>query len=153
MRVLALDIATNVGWAAGDGTKYYTVYGSHSFWSAERDHGALSYRFCLWLADKITEWQPDLVAIERGFFRGPMSYHLTGLVWDANRTAYTRGIPRVEYPPTTIKKFITGSGKSDKHDVMTAVADRGFRPETDHEADAIALLLLALDRAQQKEAA
>jgi Holliday junction resolvasome RuvABC endonuclease subunit len=152
MRVLALDIATNVGWAVGDGSRQGTHCGTQRLNSAG-DLGRMSHYFGLFLADLITTWEPDLIAIERGFFRGPMSYHLTGLIWDAHRVGYVRGVPRVEFPPATIKKFICGSGKASKDDVLTEIIVRGFYPHNDHEADALALLLLALDRAQQKEAA
>jgi Holliday junction resolvasome RuvABC endonuclease subunit len=156
LRVLALDIATSVGFAAGDGTRAATWYGTHRLTRGD-DLGRLSHLFGLWLADQITTWEPELIAIERGFFRGPASYQLSGMIWDAHRIAYIRGVPRVEYPPLSIKKFITGTAKADKDAVIAAVNKRGFGnlgPRlSDHEADAIALLLLALDRAQQKEAA
>jgi Holliday junction resolvasome RuvABC endonuclease subunit len=151
MRVLALDIATNVGWAAGDGTDIGTTCGALTFGGFAHDYGWMSHSFSNWLADQITTWEPELVAIERGFFRGPMSYHLSGMIWDAHRVAYVRGIPRVEYAPLAIKKFIAGTAKASKGDVINAVFQRlGKRVRNDHEADAIALLLLALDRAAEQ---
>jgi crossover junction endodeoxyribonuclease RuvC len=152
LRVLALDIATNVGWAVGDGTPRGTHCDTRRL-TGTSDLGRMSHHFGIFLADQITTWEPDLIAIERGFFRGPMSYHLSGLIWDAHRIGYVRGVPRVEFPPSTIKKFICGSGKASKDDVQIEVIRRGFYPVNDHESDAIALLLLALDRAQTKVAA
>jgi Holliday junction resolvasome RuvABC endonuclease subunit len=150
MRVLALDIALSTGWAAGDGTKEGTTYGTHLFAGMNTDLGRLSHFFAQWVADKITEWEPDLLAIERGFFRGPASYQLSGMIWDAHRVAYIRGVPRVEYTPLAIKKFITGTAKADKDAVFDAVWAHAFPVRTDHEADALALLLLALDRAAEQ---
>ena len=49
------------------------------------------------------------------------------------------GIPVTEYPPTTIKKAVTSSGRADKGQVRTMVtALVGQAPENDHVADATA---------------
>lgn len=49
------------------------------------------------------------------------------------------GIAVTEYPPTTIKKAVTSSGRADKGQVRTMVtALVGQEPENDHVADATA---------------
>ena len=48
-------------------------------------------------------------------------------------------------PVGTIKRFATGKGNADKHAVLAAVTARGFRPADDNEADAIAILLWAME--------
>ena len=48
-------------------------------------------------------------------------------------------------PVGTIKRFIAGKGNADKAAVITAVRERGFRPADDNEADAIAILLWAIE--------
>ena len=48
-------------------------------------------------------------------------------------------------PVGTIKRFITGRGNADKAAVMSAVRERGYSPADDNEADAIAILLWALE--------
>ena len=45
----------------------------------------------------------------------------------------------------TIKLHVTGKGNADKQAMMAAVRARGFRPADDNEADALAILLWALD--------
>ena len=55
-------------------------------------------------------------------------------------------IPYKGFAPVTIKKFITGSGKSDKEDIIVAVNALGFDIDDDNVADATALLMMALDR-------
>lgn len=55
-------------------------------------------------------------------------------------------IPYKGFAPVTIKKFITGTGKSDKAAVIEAVKALGFDPYDDNVADSIALLMLGLDR-------
>jgi Holliday junction resolvasome RuvABC endonuclease subunit len=48
-------------------------------------------------------------------------------------------------PVGTIKRFIAGKGNADKKAVIEAVRARGFRPNDDNEADAIAILLWAVE--------
>jgi Holliday junction resolvasome RuvABC endonuclease subunit len=48
-------------------------------------------------------------------------------------------------PVGTIKRFITGKGNADKQAVIDAVRARGFQPKDDNEADAIAILLWAIE--------
>jgi Holliday junction resolvasome RuvABC endonuclease subunit len=53
--------------------------------------------------------------------------------------------PYVEAPPSTLKKFITGSGKAEKGMVMLEVFKRfGFSPATNNIADAYSLAVLGL---------
>jgi Holliday junction resolvasome RuvABC endonuclease subunit len=48
-------------------------------------------------------------------------------------------------PVGTIKRFIAGKGNADKAAVIDAVRQRGFAPVDDNEADAIAILLWAIE--------
>ena len=48
-------------------------------------------------------------------------------------------------PVGTIKRFATGKGNADKAAMIAAVRGRGFEPADDNEADAIAILLWALE--------
>lgn len=43
-----------------------------------------------------------------------------------------------------IKKFMTGKGNATKEEMIAAARQKGFNPETDDEADAIAIMLLAI---------
>jgi Holliday junction resolvasome RuvABC endonuclease subunit len=54
-------------------------------------------------------------------------------------------IPYQGVPVGTIKRHITGKGNADKQAVIAAVRGRGFSPADDNEADAIAILLWAID--------
>ena len=49
-------------------------------------------------------------------------------------------LPYAGVPVQTIKKFISGYGNASKDKVMSAVRARGFFPQDDNEADAVALL-------------
>ena len=48
-------------------------------------------------------------------------------------------------PVGTIKRFISGKGNADKQAVIAAVRARGFNPADDNEADALAILLWAME--------
>ena len=48
-------------------------------------------------------------------------------------------------PVGTIKKFLTGQGNANKQAIIDAARARGFAPADDNEADAIAILLWAIE--------
>jgi len=56
-----------------------------------------------------------------------------------------RGVPYQGVPVGTIKKFLTGQGNANKQAMIDAARRRGFSPADDNEADAIAILLWALE--------
>jgi len=56
-----------------------------------------------------------------------------------------RGVPYQGVPVGTIKKFLTGKGNANKDAMIAAAQARGFSPADDNEADAIAILLWALE--------
>jgi Holliday junction resolvasome RuvABC endonuclease subunit len=45
----------------------------------------------------------------------------------------------------TIKKFISGKGNANKQQVIDEIKKRGHMPNDDNEADALALLYLAIE--------
>ena len=53
-------------------------------------------------------------------------------------------------PVGTIKRFIAGKGNADKAAVIAAVRERGFSPADDNEADALAILLWAIETAGRR---
>ena len=48
-----------------------------------------------------------------------------------------------DFPPTTIKKQLTGNGRADKEEIIKVVEDlmtkQGLKVKTNHESDAIAI--------------
>jgi hypothetical protein len=54
-------------------------------------------------------------------------------------------IPYQGVPVGTIKRFIAGKGNADKAAMIAGVRARGFAPGDDNEADAIAILLWAIE--------
>lgn len=85
----------------------------------------------------------DAVAIENLSFgsQGDARTELAGLWWLLRTSLETCGVRVVEVAPQTRAKYATGSGRADKHDVLSAV--RAEFPDADvpnHDvADAVAL--------------
>ena len=65
----------------------------------------------------------------------------------ATLTAWSeqRGVPYQGVPVGTIKRHATGKGNADKAAMIAAVAGPRLPPTDDNEADAIALLLWAIE--------
>jgi Holliday junction resolvasome RuvABC endonuclease subunit len=59
--------------------------------------------------------------------------------------AELRGVPYEGVPVGTIKRHATGKGNASKQTMIDAARARGFDPADDNEADAIALLLWAIE--------
>ena len=59
--------------------------------------------------------------------------------------AETAGVAYQGVPVGTIKRHATGKGNANKEAMMAAARARGFSPADDNEADAIAILLWALE--------
>jgi hypothetical protein len=146
--VLALDLGTMLGWAiqlAGGTIESGTV----SFRPSRYDGGGMRYlRFRGWL-DCVAR---DAAGISAVFFEevrrhaGTDAAHIYG-GFLASLTAWCErhGIPYEGVPVGTIKRHVTGKGNADKAAVIDGVRSRGFNPVDDNEADAIAILLWAID--------
>jgi hypothetical protein len=145
---LALDLGTTTGWAIQSDTSK-PESGSVSFRTGRYDGGGVRYlRFRGWL---------DSMAVDAGtisaiYFEevrrhiGTDAAHVYGgLLATLTSWCEQRGIAYQGVPVGTIKRFIAGKGNADKKAVIEAVRSRGFRPNDDNEADAIAILLWAVE--------
>ncbi len=111
---------------------------------------ALGDRLCMIYQDLealVTQWQPDLAAIEKLFF-----YRMGNTIL----VAQARGvlllvlaqhhIPIVEYTPAQVKQTLTGYGNADKEQIQEAVMQElalEVLPKPDDAADALAVALTA----------
>jgi Holliday junction resolvasome RuvABC endonuclease subunit len=145
--ILALDLGTTTGWASLIGGIVQS--GTVSFRPSRYDGGGRRYlRFQRWL---------ETLAHETGglgtvFFEevrrhaGTDAAHLYGgflatlSSWCERKQVAYQGVP-----VGTIKRFATGKGNAGKDAVLTAIRMRGYQPADDNEADAIALLLWAIE--------
>jgi len=145
MNVLALDPGTVTGWALHDG--HTITSGMQSFRPGRFEGGGMRYlRFRRWL-DELHA----LSAIGALYFEevrrhiGVDAAHAYG-GFLATLTAWCEqhSIPYQGVPVGTIKRHVTSRGNADKAAMIAAIREKGYQPADDNEADAIALLLWAI---------
>ena len=145
--VLALDIAGRTGFAIGQagGTPR-----ANSVLLADSDSRArYLYRLNEWLANAITDHEPDLIAME-----SPQTPGLRG-AWIARKlvsaagvvemVCYAREVALCEAAPSTIRKHFCGSGRAKKPDVQAECERRGWLFPNADAADALAVFSWASD--------
>ena len=148
LAVLALDLATNAGWALRTANSQITS-GTVSFRPSRYDGGGIRYlRFRSWL-DSIAADAGGIGVVHHEEVRRHVSTDAAhvhgGLLATLTAWCEQHSIPYQGVPVGTIKRHITGKGNADKQAVIAAVRKRGFSPSDDNEADAIAILLWAID--------
>ena len=148
--ILALDLGTTTGWALRIACGQITS-GTASFRPGRFDGGGMRYlRFANWLAE-LERLSGPITAIWFEAVRrhnGTDAAHVFGgLMATLTAWAERRGVAYGGVPVGTIKRHVTGRGNADKAAMIAAVRARGFAPTDDNEADAIALLLWAIETA------
>ena len=146
--LLALDLGSTLGWAVrlADGV---ITSGTATFRPGRFEGGGMGWlRFRRWLDDMAASTTPlgSLVFEEVRRHAGTTAAHVYG-GFLAHLTAWCEGsgVPYQGVPVGTIKRFATGKGNAPKDAVIAAMRTRGFTPTDDNEADALALLLWAID--------
>jgi Holliday junction resolvasome RuvABC endonuclease subunit len=146
--MLALDLGTSTGWALSlpDGA---ITSGTVSFKPSRYDGGGMRYlRFRGWL-EGVADDMPDIAAIHFEEVRRHLSTDAAhvhgGLLATLTAWCEQRSIAYQGVPVGTMKRFIAGKGNADKAAVIDAIRARGYSPSDDNEADAIAILLWALE--------
>ncbi|AVG38354.1 hypothetical protein [Achromobacter insolitus] len=157
VNILALDLGTKTGYALrrrdgriAHGTQDFTPRKS---WS----EGQKWARYRAWLTETIREGQ-----VHRVVYELVVRHEAKGRpLWDAAHAygafqAITHmvcdgfNVDAIGVNLATVKKNFTGSGRAKKEDMMVQAKARGFRPETDNDADALAILHWAV--AQERKA-
>ncbi len=147
--ILALDLGSTTGWAVRltDGT---IVSGTMAFRPGRYEGGGMRYlRFRSWL-DEVARCHGSAVVYfeEVRAHAGTDAAHIYGgFLAHLSAWCEQRGIPYQGVPVATIKRHVTGKGNAGKEAVIAAVRARGHQPVDDNEADAIAILLWAIDTA------
>lgn len=146
--LLALDLGSTLGWAVRlpDGT---VTSGTATFRPGRFEGGGMGWlRFRRWLDSMASSAGPlgSIVFEEVRRHAGTTAAHVYG-GFLAHLTAWCEGagVPYQGVPVGTIKRFATGKGNTGKDEVIAAMRARGFAPADDNEADALALLLWAID--------
>lgn len=154
--MLCLDLGTKTGWALlDDGT---TFSGTTSFKPGRYDGGGMRYlRFRQWLSELLASTSIGRAskagpAIDAVYFEEVRAHAGTdaahtygGFLATLGAFCEQNGIAYQGVPVGTIKRHITGRGNADKAAVIAAVRARGFHPKDDNEADALAILLWAME--------
>src|SRR5262245_29687974 len=148
MTILSLDLGTKLGWAVyfGPGD---ILHGTVEFKTGRFEGGGMRWlRFRKWL-DEIAQDHGPMEAVYFEEVRrhvGTDAAHLYG-GFVAQLTAWCekRGIPYQGIPVGTIKKSACGRGNAGKPEIIAAMRAKGFKPETDNDADALAMLLFVTD--------
>ena len=151
--LLALDLGTTTGWAQR-GSDGHITSGSESFRPQRFEGGGMRYlRFNRWLTDiKQCNAGIDQVVFEevRRHAGVDAAHAYGGFMGQLTAWCEHHQIPYQGIPVGTIKKHATGKGNASKDEMVAAVRDRGHSPADDNEADAIALLYLAIEMATQE---
>jgi Holliday junction resolvasome RuvABC endonuclease subunit len=146
--ILALDLGTTTGWAIR-GFDSLITSGTVSFKPSRYDGGGMRYlRFTNWLTelDRLTGPIATIWFEEVRNHKGVDAAHVYGgLMASLTSWAELRGIPYEGVPVGTIKRHATGKGNANKQAMIDAACARGFSPADDNEADAIAILLWAIE--------
>ena len=146
--LLAIDLGTTTGWALKSQGGLITS-GTVSFRPSRYDGGGMRYlRFQNWLAemDRLSGPIATIWFEEVRNHKGVDASHVYGgLMATLTSWAELRGIPYQGVAVGTIKRFATGKGNANKAAMMVAARARGFSPADDNEADAIAILLWAIE--------
>lgn len=143
-QILALDLGTTTGWATN--ISGAVASGSQSFKPGRYDGGGMRYvRFVRWL-DEMRDGGVSLVYFEEvRRHKGVDAAHVYGgFLAHLSAWCELHSIPYAGVPVGEIKKFATGKGNANKEAMIAAAVAAGHSPSDDNEADALALLRLAM---------
>lgn len=148
-RILALDLGTACGWAAGEQllepTRQAIQFGTFDLRAGRFSGGGMRFVRFEQELNNFKGLVDQVVFEEVRRHRGTDAAHVYGgLLATMSAWCEKNGIPYEGVPVQKIKSFATGKGNADKAAVVNAVTGWGFQPKNDNEADAIALLRLRL---------
>ncbi|MFN4140275.1 crossover junction endodeoxyribonuclease RuvC [Aestuariivirga sp.] len=146
--ILALDLGSTTGWALRTG-RCRILHGTAEFRPTRFEGGGMRYlRFGKWLDQTLAvSGGLDTVVFEevRRHIGTDAAHIYGGFLAALSSWCEAQAIPYQGVPVGTIKRFATGKGNADKQAMIAAVRERGFEPADDNEADAIAILLWAIE--------
>jgi len=142
MKILALDLGTNMGWALSAPATSGTLCLQSA--SQRRFEGA----GMKWL--RLRQWlealpRPDLVVLEevRRHAGTDAAHAYGGALAVVTAWCEEHKVPHTAFAVGTVKKHATGKGNAGKPAMVQAAVDRGWQPVDDNEADALWILDLA----------
>lgn len=150
MRILSLDFGGNTGWAIGKtGDLSGITSGAWDIRPMRGESPGMRYIKLRGHLQACLKAYPDimLAVYEQAHHRGgaPTEYAV-GCTTHLQSWAAETSIETTPAHSATIKKFITGKGNAEKGAIIAAVTERGFHPGSHDEADAIAMLLMTIEK-------
>lgn len=149
--ILALDLGARTGWAMRHRDGRFQ-YGTQDFrpkpsWPA----GQKWQRFRSWLSQAITQRGATLIAYEdvRRHLGVDAAHAYGGYLAMLEMVADQHNVTLVAVGVGTIKKHWTGKGNAKKDEMIAEAKRRGFHPDTDNAADALAILSWAVAQERQ----
>lgn len=150
MTILALDLGTKMGWALlmADGT---IMSGTYPLTSANKDGAGMVFlRFKRWLDGMRKYIGADSSICYEAVKRhvGTDAAHMFGGYFAVlSSWCELQKVPYEGVGVAEVKKHATGNGRASKEDMLAAMKLKGHKPEDDNEADALAILYLAMELA------
>jgi len=138
MNILALDLATTIGWASSDGTS-----GMQSFKPRRGDSPGMRYlNLRAWLSGMYEITPFGLIAYEQAHHRGGHATEvLVGMATTVQTWAAEHGVETTTRHSLQIKKHALGKGRGTKLAMMLACEKKfGIEPRDNNHADAVWLL-------------
>lgn len=142
VNLLALDLGTNCGWAVAkrDGRM---DYGTEKFPIRASGAGERWGRYRAWLSRVLTDCEIHVVYFEDVKAHGPgqvLAAHAYGaFLAMTEMVCHQHRVRMVGVGVGQVKKGWTGKGNAKKEAMVLEAEKRGFRPDTDNAADALAV--------------
>lgn len=139
--LLTLDLATMIGWTCGHPADQQFAFGHHRLPSTGPDIGAFACAYGDWL-------HPMLMNVTEVVMEAPILPKVTslitvrklsGLAYHTEMVCHEMKIRCYEAHLQSVKKFVGGSGRASKLDMIEAVRSFGYDTNEENEADAIAV--------------
>ena len=142
MKLLALDLGTKTGWAlyVGPGAIFS---GAWDLKPSRFSGGGMRFvRFVGFLTELHKSVGYDRVVFEevRRHMSTDAAHVYGGLMATLTMFCEDKGLPYEGVPVGTIKKSWTGKGNASKAEMVAEAKKRGFYPQSEDEADALAIL-------------
>lgn len=139
---LALDIATNTGWAFSHGDRIYSGVWDLSIKKGQHPGRKLAV---LWFKLNAVhkQWGINNVAYERpGLLQGPARKVLPAIQGAVELWCYIEKIPCQSFAPKSVKKHATGNGNADKNQMLIKAQQKwpSLNIQGHDQADALWLL-------------
>lgn len=145
--ILALDLATNTGFAFGVPGIKTPRSGRMSLPDRGAQLGTFALAFEDWLGPILDKGAPELVIFEAPILHRKNALlvvrKLTGLCWSTEVMCKRRGILCREVNNLELKRFFAGHGWAQKYETIDVCRRYGWDPESDDEADALSIWALA----------